>query len=181
MARPMHGYYAYMTLLRTASAVLTTIAAGALLAVPSTAGATSIAPPTMEPSLQAHELLWHKGSKVGTADALITGGGEHVVYSNVFAMFTAPKAGLTWKARVIASFNCATEATPGEPSVVTHFNRTTRWTTTKLKGTKGKLKAVGFEHQCAPGATFTGPMKVRVQVSQPSGLAYAFSTIDSAK
>jgi hypothetical protein len=170
-----------MTFLRTASVALTLLATSSLIALPATAGATSMAEPPKEPSLQAHELLWHKGSKVGTADALITGGGDHVVYSNVFAMFTAPKAGLTWKARVIASFNCATEANPAKPAVVTHFERKTTWTTTKLTGTKGKLKAIGFEHQCAPNATLTGPMKVRVQVSQPSGLAWAFSTIDSAQ
>ena len=171
-----------MTLPRTlaplAALFLTTVA----LAVPSTAQALSEQPPTQEPTAVDKAPLWRKGHKVGVAQAYETGSDSHILFSNVYAKFTAPKAGLTWKARVIASYSCATDVDPatGVSPEFTYVKEATPWTTTKLAGTTGILKARGFEHTCAEGTVLYGPLKVRMQVSQPSGASWALATIATA-
>jgi len=169
-----------MTSFRAIAALFVSFAAAALCAVPTSA--ETIAPPMQEPTSVEKAPLWHKGSKVGVAQTYVTSSDAHILFSNVYAKFTAPKAGLTWKARVIASYSCATDVDPatGVSPVFTYFREATPWTTTKLAGTTGILKAKGFERTCAAGTVLYGPMKVRVQVSQPSGRAYALSTIYAA-
>lgn len=171
-----------MTLPRSLAPVVALFLTVAVLVAPSTAQALSELPPTQEPTAVDRAPLWHKGRKVGVAQAYETGSDTHIRFSNVYAKFTAPKAGLTWKARVIASYSCATDVDPatGVSPVFTYFKEATPWTTTKLAGTTGILKAKGFERTCADGTVLYGPLKVRMQVSQPSGLAYALSTISAA-
>ncbi|MBC7462011.1 MAG: hypothetical protein H7287_11665 [Thermoleophilia bacterium] len=169
-----------MTTRRSTTLALALVVVTSLFALPSVANAESQNPPTLTPYLNEKQPLRHKGTTVGTGNATVARGASSISITKAFATFRAPKAGLTWRARIVASYNCATVVEPanGETTLVTHFTESTPWTATKLTGTSGTLKATGFSHKCAGDTALYGYLLVRLQVAQVGGGVYAASTLD---
>ncbi|MCW2972965.1 MAG: hypothetical protein JWN72_1238 [Thermoleophilia bacterium] len=165
---------------RTTTLALSIAVLGSLFAFPTAASALSENPPTLTPSLNEKQPLRHKLTTVGTGNATVARGAASISITKAFATFRAPKAGVTWRARVVASYNCATNVEPanGETIQVTHFTESTPWTATKLTGTSGTLKSQGFKHQCAEDTALYGYLLVRLQVAPVGGGVYAASTLD---
>jgi len=165
---------------RTTSFTLVIIFLSALFMLPAAANAESQNPPTLTPVLDEKQPLRHKGTQVGTGNATVARGEASLSITKAFASFRAPKAGRTWRARVVASYNCATNLEPasGETTLVTHFTESTPWTATKLTGTSGRLKSKGFAHTCAAGTALYGYLLVRLQVAPVGGPVYAAATLD---
>ncbi|MCW2949185.1 MAG: hypothetical protein JWN41_198 [Thermoleophilia bacterium] len=166
-----------MTYRRITTAALTVLAVASLLALPTGAGATSSDPIPNEAQTTVTRALMRKGTQVGAVKATLTKGPSGVAVGGVVARFTGPRAGMTWKARVVASYDCYNDAvTVGSEPDFTHVNEATAWTYTKVLGTKSVLRARGFSHRCSATTTLS-VTKIRVLVSLPSGLAYAAATI----
>ena len=170
-----------MTLRRTATFALALVVLAALFALPTAASAESQNPPTLTPYLSEKQPLWHKGTKVGTGNAYVGYGAKGISVTRVFAAFQAPAAGRTWRARVVASYDCATNTEPanGESFVVTHYTRASPWTSTKLPGMSGTLKAKSLSDTCPGDTALYGDQLVRLQVAPVGGAIYAASTLNS--
>jgi len=169
-----------MTTHRLTRILAAAAAIAAVAGVSSAAAATSTNDPLpAEPHKAVTKPLFHKGAKVGTVAATTTVGFSGVATGNVVTRFSAPRAGLVWKARVIASFTCTTDIVlPGAAGPEQErVSITTPWNSVKAATTKVTLRARGFSHRCPSGLSVLGPVKVRAQVSQASGASYAFATL----